>query len=56
MRRVFSAFRARQGGRGQRVLLVLLISLLLVCGAWFAVETYGTSTETDRTLQAQPAS
>lgn len=56
MRRVFSAFRARQGGHGQRILLVLLISLVLACAAWFAVETYGTSIETDRTLQTQPAS
>lgn len=51
MRRVISAFRARQGSQGKRILLILVASLVLVCVAWFAAETYGTSIETDRTLE-----
>lgn len=51
MKRVISTDRARQGRRGQRVLLILLASLALAAIAWFAAETYGESTETERTLE-----
>jgi hypothetical protein len=53
MRKIVSAFSARQGNPGYRVLLILLVSLALVAAVWFAVETYGTTIETPRT-EAQP--
>ena len=40
--------RARQGGRGRHVALILGASLLLLAGGWFAAETYGES------IDAQP--
>ncbi len=54
MRKIVSAFRARQGNPGSRVLLILLVSLALVCAVWFAVETYGTAIETPQTQDTQP--
>jgi hypothetical protein len=53
MRKIVSAFSARQGNPGYRVLLILLVSLALVSAVWFAVETYGTTIETPQT-EAQP--
>jgi len=54
MRKIVSAFSARQGNPGYRVLLILLVSLALACAVWFAVETYGTVIETPRTEATQP--
>ncbi len=49
MRKIVSAFSARQGNSGYRVLIVLLVSLALLSAVWFAVETYGTAIETPQT-------
>ena len=37
------ASRARQGGRGRHVAVILGVSLVLLAGGWFAAETYGES-------------
>lgn len=53
MKKIVSAFSARQGNPGYRVLLILLVSLALLSAVWFAVETYGTAIEEPQT-QTQP--
>lgn len=40
--------RARQGGRGRHVAIILGTSLVLLAAGWFAVERYGES------IDAQP--
>lgn len=40
-RPTLDAERARQGGRGTPVVLVLIGALVLLAIGWFAVETYG---------------
>lgn len=41
MPRIISADRARQGGWGRPVLIVLIVGLLLALGAWAGVEMWG---------------
>lgn len=46
-RTVIEPEKARQGGNGPRILLVLVVSLVLAMLVWWGVETYGVAIAPD---------
>jgi hypothetical protein len=46
MQKIISTNKARQGGRGRPVLIVLVVGLLLAMGAWAGVEMWGEHIDT----------
>lgn len=49
------ATKARQGRRGHRVLLVLVVALLLAAFAWWLAEIYGVAIEPDDPMANKPS-
>ncbi len=50
------ARKARQGGMGRPVLVVLIVGLILAALAWWGAEIYGKSIESNHTIVQQPTS
>lgn len=55
MRKTVSTDKARQGGWGTQVLVVLVAALVLAAGAWAIAEFYGEATDPQNPGQAGQA-
>jgi hypothetical protein len=53
MPRIFSTDKARQGGWGTQVLVVLVAALVLAAGAWAVAEFYSEATAPQNPGQAE---